>query len=307
MKKNIMRLDANESAFFKREIEYVKTKTYDTKYKELKAFSLIPISTEAPSGATEITWRSFSGVGFAKIIADYAKDFPRVDTFGIENTSKIRDLGDSYGYSIKEIRSSRLVGKGLDQRRAATARRAMDELINELAWFGDANYNIVGFIDNPNITEYTVPADGTAGKLWSGKTPDQIIRDVTGLVDAVVDPTNGKEIPDTLILPYLKYSILANTRVTDGNDKTILTYILENNPHIKNIEWVVELKGAGAGATDRMMVYPRDENNLTLEIPQMFEQFDPQVRGMEYQIPCHAETAGVLVYYPLSIAFGDGI
>jgi hypothetical protein len=39
----------------------------------------------------------------------------------------------------------------------------------------------------------------------------------------------------------------------------------------------------------------------------MFEQFDPIQKGMEYEIPCHAETAGVIVYYPLSIAYGDGL
>lgn len=302
------RLDTNESAFFKRQLEHVKTKTYDTKYKELKAFKIIPISTEAPNGATEITYRKFSGVGFAKIIADYAKDFPRVDTFGEEVTQKIKGIGASYGYSIKEIRSSQMAGTRLDQRRSNYSRRVIEQKINSVAFSGDSNYNLQGLIDYPGITEYTVPADGTgSSKLWSTKTPDQIVRDVTGMVDAVVDPTNGVESPTTLIMPISQYLLIANTRMTDGNDKTILTYIMENNPFIKEIEWIVELKEAGSGSTDRMMIYPKDDDHLTLEIPQPYEQFAPQQKGMEFEIPCHAETAGVLVYYPLSIAYGDGI
>ena len=35
--------------------------------------------------------------------------------------------------------------------------------------------------------------------------------------------------------------------------------------------------------------------------------FAEDKKGMSYQVPVHAETAGVIVYYPASIAFGDGI
>lgn len=307
IKKDAYNLDANESVFFTRQLEHIKSKTYDVKYKTLKAPMLIPVATDAPAGADTITYRSFSKIGVAKIISDYAHDFPRVDTVGTEVTVKVRSLGDSYGFSIKEIRRSQMAGTRLDSRRANVARRAIDELINTLAWTGDSTYDIQGFIDFPGITEYTLLADGTgASKLWSTKTPDQIIRDVTGLVDAVVDTTNGVEAPDTMLLPISLYNLLANTRVTDGNDKTIMTYILQNNPHIKRIEWLTELKTAGASSDTRIMIYSRNPDTLTLEIPQPFEQFPPQWKGMEAEIPCHAETAGVIIYYPLAVAFADG-
>lgn len=308
MKLDMYKLDANESAFFQRELEYVKSKTYDTKYKMLKAFDLLPISTEAPNGATEITYRKYSGVGFAKIIADYGKDFPRTDVYGEEITVKIRGLGVSYGYSIKEIRSSMMVGKSLDTRRAGNARRSIDQLIDNLAWDGDSNYSIQGFIDYPGITEYVVPADGTgSSKLWSTKTPDQIIRDMSGIVTAIVSSTNGVEAPDTMLMPIDQFNYISNTRMTGDSERTIMKFFLENNPFIKTIDWLVELKGAGASATDRMMVYENNPDKLTLEIPQPFEAFAAQQKGMEFEIPCHAETAGMIVYYPLSIAYADGI
>jgi hypothetical protein len=172
-----MRLDANESVFFKRELEYVKSRTYDARYKQLKGLALIPISTEANAGATEITFRRYKGVGFAKIISDYAKDFPRVDVYGEEETCKVKGIGASYGYSIKEIRSSQMTRKRLDQRRAETARRAIDEKTNTIALLGDSAHNLQGFINYPGITEYTVPADGGASsnaKPWSGKTPEKL-------------------------------------------------------------------------------------------------------------------------------------
>ncbi len=302
------RLDARESAFFARECEFIKRRSYDTKQKPLKAFDLIPLSSEAGNGATEITYRRFTGVGFAKIIADYAKDFPRVDVYGEETTVKVKGLGSSFGYSIKEIRQSMMTGKALDTRRADTARRAIEELINTLALSGDSNAGINGLINYPGISEYTVLADGTgASKLWSAKTADQIVRDISGMVNSVVDATNGRETPDTLLMDIAHYNYIATTKMSTNSDLTILQYVLQTSPFLKKVDWLNELKTAGAGSTSRMMCYVNDDMHLSLEIPQGFEQFEPQQEGMEFEIPCHAETAGVIVYYPLSVAFGDGI
>lgn len=305
---NTLHLDSKESAFFQRELEYIKSKTYDVKHKNLKATKLIPVSTEANAGADTITFRKFDAIGMAKIISDYANDFPRVDVYGAEETVKVHSIGASYGYSIKEIRRSAMAGTRLDQRRAAAARRAIDEKIDSMAWAGDSNSGAQGLISYPGIQEYTVPNDGTgATKTWSTKTPDQIVRDITGALAQVVDTTNGIEQPDTLLLPFTQYLAIANTRMTDGNDKTILTYVLENNPWIKTIEPLEDLKTAGASGTARGMVYVRDPEHLTLEIPQPFEQFEMDKKGGEYEVPCHAECAGVIVYYPTSVCFFDGI
>lgn len=302
------RLDAGESAFFQRQLEYVKRRTYDTKYKNLKAYDLLPVSSEAPAGADRITFQRYTNVGFAKVIADYSHDLPRADVYGTEDSVKVYSVGDAYGYNVKEIRRAQMAGMNLTDRKAQAARRAIDSKINAIALLGESEYNIQGLIDYPGITEYTVPADGTGSvKGWDKKTPDQIVRDLAGLVTAVVDLTNGVEVPDTLILPLDKYQHIANTRMTDGNDKTILQFFLQNNPFIKTVDWLTELSGAGAGGTDRMMCYPKDPNNLTLEIPLFFEQLPEQWKGFEAVIPCEAETAGVIVYYPLSVAYGDGI
>ena len=223
------RADANESAFFKRQIEYIKAKTYDVKYKDLKAFDLIPISNEVPSGATQVTWRQFAGVGFAKIISDYANDFPRVDVYGVESTTLVRGIGASYGYNVAEVRRAQLANVPLDQKKANMTRRAIEQVINQLAWLGDTNYSINGLLNFPGITAATIPNDGTAAStLWTTKTPDQIIRDLTNLIAAVVVTTNGKEMPTTLLLPISNYLYIANTRMGLPSDKTILSFFLEN-------------------------------------------------------------------------------
>ena len=301
--------DAEKQVFFKRQLEHVKRQTYDKKYRNLRAKMFVPVSTDTPSGAEFITWRSYSRVGIAKIIADYAHDFPRVDIYGEEKTSKVFSMGDRFGYSIKEIRRAQVAGLDLNTRRSNAARQGIEELQDRLAWFGDANYNIQGFINYPGITEATLTV-GVGGNTWALKTPDEIVADITAIMSAVTVPTRGREVPDTIIVPRTQYNILKDTRMTDGDSTTILEYIV-NTQRVDNPGFVLsavdELHQAGAAATQKMMAYVRDPEHLVQEIPQMFEMFDADKKGMEYVVPCHAEFGGVTIFYPNSVAYMDGI
>jgi len=302
-----VRLDRGESVFFAREVEFIKTRTYDAKLKEHKALLYIPITMEAGPGARTVTYRRFTSVGFAKVISDYARDFPRVDTYGEEVTVKIYSIGDSYGYNIMEIRTASMSNSNLESRRAFAARRAHDDKINEIALVGDPEFGMQGILKFPGITEATLPADGTGGSTrFKSKTVDQILRDINILTDAIMIPTFGIEVPDTMLLPMSVYNHLANTRLGD-NQTTLLKYIMDNNPVIKRIDWLTELAGAGEGKTDRVLLGKFDSEHLELELPQPFEQFDPIQQGMEFTIPCHTRCGGVNVYYPMAFCYADGI
>ena len=123
--KNALRLDGDEQVFFDQQLALVKARTYDVQHKALKALTLLPVSVDQDPGATHVIWRSYDQVGMAKIIADYANDFPRADIAGVEHSSPVKDLGMSYGYSIKEIRRAQKAGVALDMKRAEAARRAI--------------------------------------------------------------------------------------------------------------------------------------------------------------------------------------
>jgi hypothetical protein len=302
------KLDAAENIFFARQLEYLKTKTYDIKYANLKARSLIPVSFEAGAGAEFITYEQYDQIGMAKIISNWANDLPRADVKGKQFISPVKSLGASYGWNLQEVRASAFAGKSLEQRRANAAKRAILQKENSIAFLGDTSSNLKGFINNSNISEYTVPADGTASsKLWSAKTADLILRDLNGLVNSVVTASKGVEQPDTLLLPVAKYTYIASTPRSSTSDTTILQYFMMNNPFIKQVDWLNELSAAGAGSTDRMIAYVKDPDHLTLEIPQDFEQLPVQENGLEFKVPCHSRCGGVLIYYPLSVVFGDGI
>lgn len=302
------KLDAQETIFFERELEKVKSKTYDKKYPELKIRKLVPVNSDVDPGADTITYYQYDSVGMAKIVESYAKDFPRVDVKRTKFSSPVASLGDSYGYSIQEIRKAKMVGIPLEQRRANTARKAMMQSEDEFGANGDARSGLPGLFTNANTTEYTLPADGTgSSKLFSTKTPAQILRDLNGMVNAPVDLTNGVETVDTLLLPIAQYTLISSTARSDNSDTTILQFFMKNNPFIQNVDHYHKLKGAGAAGADRMFAYRRDPDVLTLEIPQDFEQFPPQEEGMEFVVYCHERFGGVIIYYPLATIFADGL
>jgi hypothetical protein len=301
-------IDANESVFLARELEHVKAKTYDIKYPQLKATALIPVSIEAGSGAETITYTQYDSVGMAKIIANYADDLPRADVSGKQFTRKVKSVGNSYGYSIQDLRASMMSGKSLDSRKAESARRAHDTEINRIAFFGDEKFGLYGILNHPNVPSYILPSDGAGSSTkLIDKTPDNVLRDLNGMVNQMIKVTKGVETPDTLVVPPDVAAHLRTVPRSATSDTTIAEFFLKNNEYVKSIESAVELSGAGAGGKDVLFLYRKDENALTLEIPQPFEQFAPQADNLEFVVNCHSRIGGVIIYYPLSVLKAEGI
>jgi len=301
-------MDADDGAFFSRELEHIKTKSYDKKYADLPFRSIWPISHEAPEGSTSITVRSYDRVGVAKIIHGYATDLPRVDITGKEFTVPVKQTGNSYGYTTKEIRASKLVGKSLDARRAAAAARANEELLNSISFFGDADSGLFGLFTVGGIPVANVSTKAATGLTWiDNATPDEILFDMNNAVFTMRALTKMKESPTRMLLPVAQEAYIRSTPRSALSDTTIAEYFLKNNGYIKEIMPINELAGAGTGATDVMVVYNPDPDNMVFEIPMEYKQLPPQLRGLSWEIPCESEVGGANVYYPLSLAIWEGI
>lgn len=166
---------------------------------------------------------------------------------------------------------------------------------------------MLGLLNQPSATLYTV-ANGFAGFTeWSTKTPDEVIADLTGIVAAQIASTFKVFTSDTMLLPISQYESIGGRSMGDGRSDTILSYFLRTNKHIKEIDSWMYLTGAGAGSTDRMVAYKKDPRMVRHMISMEFTQLPPQLDGMTYMVPCLAKTAGVVCPYPLSVSYGDGI
>jgi hypothetical protein len=305
----VTHLDAPGAAIFARQLEDIDAIAYNYQFPDLIAETLLPTRTIAP-GKTIYTWRGYSRVGMAKVVANYADDIPRVDILGEEQYVKVRRLADSWGTNIDEIDLSRSGDAiDIDAEKAVTAREVIQQLLETIAAVGDDDYGMVGIANQPNALEYTVPAGAAVGASteWdSGKTPDEILLDLNGMVQASITATRGKDVPDTLAMPAKQRGYIATTRLGDGSDTTILNFWLATNGRIRTIvEWE-QLTASGVGGADRMVAFKRDPRYVQL-IVDAVRSLDPQPRNLELVTIVTRRTAGVVSRYPLSTVFADGI
>lgn len=298
----------NETVFLQKDLDYLKSQSYDVKTPELKFASglLIPISEETPAGANTMSYYTYEHTGLAKVISDYADDLPNASVKAKEETIKLYDIGSSFGYSDQEILASRYANKDLDQKKMAAAKKANMSQLDKIGLLGEPNSKMYGLYNHPNILEYIVPNGASGQTEWSTKTADEILEDMTNLVDTIVTTTKEVESPDTLLLPTAAYSIITNTRIPNVNT-TIKKFFLDNNGRITNIFSVARLTGLGAGGTNVMIAYRRDANNLQMEVPTMFEMRPQTRQNLLTTIPCVTRTGGVVIYYPLSVCKAEGI
>jgi hypothetical protein len=304
----VNRLDADETLFFQRELEHVQVKSYDVKYPELKSRQLFPVNMSVSPHAQTYVYKQYDQVGIARFIQSYADDLPRADVTGKEFVSRIKALGASYGYSTEEIRIAKATGMPLEQRKANASRRATMTLEDQTAFFGDAENNLVGVLNNPNILQYVVPNGVSASPLWSSKTADEILKDLNGIVSQIRELTREVENPDTLLLPTAKYNFIAQTARSGVSDTTILEFFLKNNSvGITSVISVPRLTGAGTAGADVMLAYRRDPDALEMIVPMDYTAYAPEQRGLEFIVACEQKFGGVVVYYPFSISKAEGI
>ena len=309
-KERVDAIATNATVFFARELESIDAVLYEIKKKELVSRKFIPVNSRISPGADSYVYRMFDKVGMAKIISDYADDLPRADVFGEEFTSRIKSLGSSFGYSTQEIRAASMANVPLETWKASAARRAIHEQEEEIAWRGNADSGLPGFLTNENIPVVAAPT-GASGIPWSDKTPDEIIADFTLLKTTVTVGSKKRFAIDTVLLPIEQYDHIATTPRSTTSDTTILEFLLKpgNSFGFKTIESIAdELDLAFTGGTeDGMIGYENNSEVLEQIIPMEMNNLPVEARGLEFIIDVESRHGGTVVRYPIACVFVTGI
>lgn len=298
--------DDAQSAFLARQLTYIRGQVLQVKKATLNAFNVFPVQTDIPSGAETAVQRVYDSIGTAEIISNWGDDLPRVDILAQENAVSVKMVGDAYGFNIREVQNAAYAGLNLSDAKGRAAKYAIDAKLNQIAWHGDKAHKIIGFLDNPNIGEYTLKNDGTGSSTaLKDKTEEQVFRDLNGLLETIEDATNQQEQANTLLLAPAAYTFLAEKRLGDTTT-TYLNFFKSIHPELSRILKVPELKGAGAGGKDLMVAGFFDPSYIKFEIPIRLDQRPAQYRNLEYIVPCIASTAGVTVTMPFAFAKAVG-
>jgi hypothetical protein len=244
------------------------------------------------------------------MITDYGSDLPSVNLFGRETTTKIRGIGASYSYSMQEARAAMLAGLPLDARKAAAARHAIEQKIDDVICVGntdDFGITLSGLFTLSGTETYANPNGAAGSPTWALKTPDEILEDLHGMARQVHTNSKGIESPDNMVMPLDSYGLISTRRMGDGDARTILAKFLADDPHVKTVNTSHRLSSNSGWSGRRVVCYRKDPNKLEALIPQEFEQFAPQFDGMIVKTNCHARVGGVILYFPKSVIYCDGV
>jgi hypothetical protein len=295
-----LRMDANETAMFARQLEDIDTELYRVEYPALKGTTIVPTRTAINEGAEEYTYRSIDRAGRSAIISNYASDSPRVDVQGKEESAKLFGHSASYGFSIQDLRRSRMSGLALENERALAAREAIDLTNDTVCAFGESSIGVTGFYNNAGVSLVT-PATGT----WSTATAEQIADDMFKMERAIIVDSNGVEMADTMVMPPSLFA-LASTKRLANTEVTALEFFLKKSLGVKNVEFWYHGETAGASSVARIAMGRRDPRKLEFLLPLPFYQMAPEQKGLGFVITCDSRVGGVIFRYPKSWRYMDG-
>ena len=169
--------------------------------------------------------------------------------------------------------------------------------------------------EDNDIPLYTLATGAQGSKTtWSSKNIDEIIADVSGMLAQVNLATQNTEHPDTLAIPSDTYTELSLKRIPE-TATSALKYLQDNLNGIQIVS-CAELNSTAtdtnpyAAKTDGKgvaLLYTKDQDKLSIEVPMPFYQHPAQNRNLEVVIPCESRVVGAMIYYPLSAIIAVGV
>lgn len=321
---DVERRDVAESVFVQRALEYIETETYNTMFPPLEGLKHIPIDS-APEGAKFITYRKYTRAGMAKLVTERGQDVPNVRVLVEEYTKQFYRLGAAYEYTLDDLLAAQFAGANgvptnLDMEHAIAAREAIDRGLDKICALGSAtdsdipgltdsvgaDVGLKGLLNLSGVSSYT-PATGAAGSaLWTQKTPDEMLADLTGLYAAQEAATYKTFIMDQILVPIAQFRRAATTRMGDGSDKSVIGLFKEMIPGCNVDSWLY-CDAAASNGDDMAVGFIKNKRYVRHVISQKFRQEPPQYRDLTFRTICSAKTAGVLCQFPVAVTTMSGI
>jgi hypothetical protein len=215
-------------------------------------------------------------------------------------------------YTIPELLSAQKLGRPVDAQKFEGMRLKYQMDIDEMVYIGDAMFNQVGLVNNPNVGTTGNVVNGVSDSpLWTNKTPQEILNDVNTLLTSVWTASGFAIVPSKLLLPPVSYALLVNTIVSQAGSQSVLNYLKDNSIcmnangvplDIKPVKW---LPGRGAGGTNRMVAYTQDPDRVRYPLVPL--QRTPLEYRSLYQMTTYYGRLGCMEFvYPETIGYADG-
>lgn len=281
---------------------------------EISSFSLMTFSAAGSLGTG-------AGIGNGKAwISKQADQIGGVAVDLAKTPNPLTPWGQELKYTILELESAAKLGRPIDAQKyeALKLKHQMD--IDEQVYYGDTTLAVTGLVNNALVTNVSNVAVGaSSSKLWSAKTPAEILADVNAMLQSVWSASGYAVMPRKIVLPPTQYGYISTQTISTAGTTSILKYLLENNIvtasgngriQIVPSKW---LQGAGAGGTigtagnfDRMMAYTQEKNYVRYPMTPL-QRTPIQYDSIFHKCTYFCRLGVVEVVYPETLGYRDGI
>ena len=307
-------MDAAALGFVISQTSHIEAGLVKVQYPEIQYPRLVPVDTSANEWAKSVTWFSLDRVGQAAWFDHNATDMRLADITRQKLEHPIEMAAIGYRYTLEEVGQAMMIpGTNLTSDKADSARRAAEEMLDDIALRGDTSKNWAGLINNAAVPSAVAPADGSGGATtFASKTEAQVMRDISNLLSGGWLASLGIEMPDTLLFPMDTLAALS-ARFLPLSNVGLVEWLTRNNIYTYTtgaaltIQTVRGLETAGVCNTHRI-AYKRNPDVLKYHLPMPHRFLDVwQVGPIIFEIPGIFRTGGLEIRRPVAIRYLDGV
>jgi hypothetical protein len=286
--------DSSESAagfgWLTNNLQAIQAEIEEVLYLNYRLSGLVPINTAIPEGLESYAYR-VKNSSFGKNAGSSSTSYNLVATPVLQG-------GIDAMWSLQDVRQAIFAGVPLQADTIEDATVACLNHIETVGLLGDSSKGFTGLVNNSDVADAAVQINGYLNTLLEQTSTIFAQRMVTGL---------------TIYLPVKQFNFLATTKYNVDATKTLMDYLKTSNAWTANtgmpIEFktVIELKGAGIGSTDRMLIAFNNQKVMEIGNPIM-----PRVIGINnelrfFRAPLEYSLSQLNVKYPDACLYIDSI
>jgi hypothetical protein len=231
-------------------------------------------------------------------------------------------LGYQLGWTLPELASAARAGRPVDAQKYEGMLLKYQMDVDEQAYVGDNTFGVKGLLNHASVTNIA----NVAGVTWPAlivanavTAPDLILADINELLTSVYQASAFAFPPSKLLLPPLKYTLLASTKVSSAGNESILEYVKRNNASaalgvpldIRPVKWCIGVTngnalGPGTSNKDRMCAYTPQEQYVRLPLVPM-ARTPLEYRGIHQLTTYYGRLGQVETPYAETIGYRDGL
>lgn len=235
-----------------------------------------------------------------------------VDVNGQRIVTPLRLLARELTYTSVELERSQLTGQPIDLQKMDAMNQLYQMNTDQMVYIGSTDVSATGLLNNASVTNTQVALGANASRLWSLKTPDEILTDVNTLLQSTWSASAFAICPDSLLLPPAQFAQIASSKVSSAGNVSTLEFLKLNsialsvNGRPLNIQPVKWQTGRGTGGADQMTAYTNDESRVRFPMVPVRRE-TAYYSGIRYTAPYLWAFGEIEFVYPETIQYAYGI